>query len=925
MNTYNNNTEIDPNKALFDSFIVSEVSSIDPESPLVYLPLLKIIYSQINLLLSKSKNERKKHLLESIEQYIIDEATKTKTESIILPSEASSTGLLKSDQMPTIKLKEIHIVNFRGFQCCGEKDHKQIDFHDKATIFYATNGGGKTSISEAIEWCVLGDCEERISRGVDNCKEYFQNSSQSARAYTETEIYLTNGEKMEPSQIYQKCFLEKNRISQFGRIPSLNKKNIREIIAELFGLHDFDSFVAGFVSPDNFTYTDSEVREKKPIWDTWNRWDFYKQYHEETVRVAESELKEYQGKMANMIPKEGILSDYINKLRENEAKLREKKNKLDKDYSIEFSTNDFRSDVEGFLTQSKRWEQINAELLSKTKELDYEQLFSAADKLFEHYEDEKCPLCETPFAKMGQDSNHVAKDPREKTRQELEKLNKLKELRQEKEKIERFVIGEGFRSIRDAWAGIVKNTYMENYREINVAKKTLPSNFQNIDFAKLETLADNDLSEYLKACQEAFRFNYEAIEILEGIIKDYKNKRKNTESEKIVIETELKKLSGEILLLEEAQNEYNQKCGRLAENNKHLQKHLEQRSNAELAGSFREAYKKFVIQLESYKTKIIFENTKNIDSLVLGFYKAFNSGDSAAEQIVSLEVPKNESGRFFVTCNNDSSNKLDALIHLSEGHLRTLGLAMLLARAYMFGAPFLIFDDVVNAIDSDHRDNIARLFSGKFSESEFINAFDDDGLRNRIRDYINNVQLIITSHDRFFDEKISNLFGKDMHSRYILYFDSAGVDYCEKEADYEGKIQEFLSPSVQDIRSAMFYCRIWFEEIVYYLASEKNYPFDGRKFDKKTRQLKQPSLEIVLEKLARRMKNEQSEDEKKIGDIIEKVLEQKEGDYLWLFNILNQESHNRRFDHVNIQHAPSSSEVETIYETIKKIKSLVKN
>lgn len=53
--------------------------------------------------------------------------------------------------------------------------------------------------------------------------------------------------------------------------------------------------------------------------------------------------------------------------------------------------------------------------------------------------------------------------------------------------------------------------------------------------------------------------------------------------------------------------------------------------------------------------------------------------------------------------------RYDALIVFSEGHIKCLGLAILLAKNIAQGCPVVIFDDVVNAIDDD-RDGIWRTF-----------------------------------------------------------------------------------------------------------------------------------------------------------------------------------------------------------------------
>jgi len=52
--------------------------------------------------------------------------------------------------------------------------------------------------------------------------------------------------------------------------------------------------------------------------------------------------------------------------------------------------------------------------------------------------------------------------------------------------------------------------------------------------------------------------------------------------------------------------------------------------------------------------------------------------------------------------------------------------------------PFMIFDDVVNAIDAEHRSNIIEIL--------------------HTDEFLSNKQLILTVHDRLFWEKYCNTF-----------------------------------------------------------------------------------------------------------------------------------------------------------------------
>jgi hypothetical protein len=66
--------------------------------------------------------------------------------------------------------------------------------------------------------------------------------------------------------------------------------------------------------------------------------------------------------------------------------------------------------------------------------------------------------------------------------------------------------------------------------------------------------------------------------------------------------------------------------------------------------------------------------------------------------------------------------RLDALRVLSEGHIRCLGLAILLAKGQNIQSPLIVFDDMINAIDHDHRSGIRETIfeSDHFTQTQLI-------------------------------------------------------------------------------------------------------------------------------------------------------------------------------------------------------------
>lgn len=166
---------------------------------------------------------------------------------------------------------------------------------------------------------------------------------------------------------------------------------------------------------------------------------------------------------------------------------------------------------------------------------------------------------------------------------------------------------------------------------------------------------------------------------------------------------------------------------------------------------FVEAYSVLLQKLNRYKRELPLSLVSNLSDLTKEFYNFINQGDSKFELIESIELPSNAGDRIEVTFQDNPEVKLDAMHILSEGHTRCLGLSILLAKVVYDQLPFIVFDDIVNAIDHDHRGNIRELL------------FDNP--------IINEKQIIITSHSEEYIKDIENkhFAKKSLSSDRILY------------------------------------------------------------------------------------------------------------------------------------------------------------
>jgi len=907
----------------FRNFIAHEKSKENVSEE--YIIFLKIIWLKFYKIIVAGK--RKTYILEQIEEYLINDDFQKQVYESELP-DIDEESIEHDIKTPFIRLKEIDLVNFRGFQANDNGLGRKIEFCNKTTLFFSPNGGGKTSICEALEWGLTGDTYERRARKVSPEGHYFQNIWKITPYYKLSKIILEY-DNVIPNNVFDRCFIEKNRIDKFAKLAIQSSKEFQEALGELFGFSEVADFINGFVQ--DISPTDRE-KSSKENWQMWLDWNNKKADQEKSISEAESDEKVVIDEVKELIGDKSI-DTKIAEIRDNGEKLKKELYSLEKDFSIEFNAKEFLDNVKSFLLKIAQWKEHDKYITENAKQLDFESLFQAANIIFsKDYKDEKCPLCDTPFAQKGLlfKRSGVVTDPRKKVQLELKKLQKLTEHKNEKTKITAELSGLSFRTLRGDWDNIQHNLKKENWQEIagNIEKPILPS----LDFVELEANLDRGIIGFIEACWKVFNNNFSNITSIEKTIKAYQEKRKVLLKNKPEKEVEIQNLRDTYKKLQDYKPKILAAKQNVEASKAKLAKIIKAEDNAKAFKNYIDKlYPEFHQSIKIYLADVIVKEGSDIDNNITGFYRALNSYDNSCEKIKKVEFPKSKEEKVHVYYEKDDRKACDSLHILSEGHLRTLGFATLLARAMKQSTPLLIFDDAINAIDSDHRDNIACLLTGSLSYENWQEAFGNTW--QDVKKYLEDCQFVITTHDRFFDEKIANMFKSDQQKRYVLYSGENGIDFCEKgnPSNFKAKIEHFLHPETQDIRSAIFYCRIWLEELLLSIAINFKKPSNNRPIpfenilDSKTKSLKNPELEILIGKLIRNLNMDgTTDDNKQIASILEDILNEQNGKYVWFFDILNQESHYRRFDHVNISHAPTSNEVNNVFEKIQDIDNLTR-
>ncbi len=112
----------------------------------------------------------------------------------------------------------------------------------------------------------------------------------------------------------------------------------------------------------------------------------------------------------------------------------------------------------------------------------------------------------------------------------------------------------------------------------------------------------------------------------------------------------------------------------------------------------------------------------DLNTATMELYNEFNHGDRDEDKLADLRLPLIGEGLIEIAFRGNADRWVNALTTLSEGHIRCLGLAILLAKAQSVRAPVIVFDDAINAIDHDHRSGIRQTIfeSDRFEQSQII-------------------------------------------------------------------------------------------------------------------------------------------------------------------------------------------------------------
>lgn len=225
------------------------------------------------------------------------------------------------------------------------------------------------------------------------------------------------------------------------------------------------------------------------------------------------------------------------------------------------------------------------------------------------------------------------------------------------------------------------------------------------------------------------------------------------------------------------------------------------------------AYDGFLREIKYYLSNLPAQLLQGLGDSARDLYNSFNRDDLPVDLLHGLWLPIAENGKIELEFQEQVGVRFDALTLLSEGHIKCLGLAILLAKNIEEGCPIVVFDDVVNAIDDEHRNGIWRTFF-------------EDGL-------LDGKQVILTSHAEEFLHRIQQELGADRANNIKMYkfLPHQGehhlrVDSNPPTKNYVIRAQQAFDND--DKRDALYYSRAAIESLTDRLWTWMGRRGDGR-------------------------------------------------------------------------------------------------
>ncbi len=651
----------------------------------------------------------------------------------------SDINVAQSEKTGDFKLSRITQLitkNFRGFQ-----EEITFELEKPYAFIFGENGSGKSSFFEAIEYALTGQISEAKAKRYD-VAAYATNVESNKLEYPQLKGILNGkNESVINADInkHSSVLFEKNRIEGFAKVSSYTKTIQQERLSILFGLDDFSNFCTNFsqisqyISPINLSQNKLvQVTEKI-------------QLNQKAIEGKNNEIEQIKKEALVLLtpyPDCNTSTELLKKIEGGDGNqsglLKNKQDELAKLNNIKTKNIAVANKFLQYLNELRKLitdvDTCANEVNKFKNELSLKSLYELIVNTKSILDSTICPACQSDIYDCN-GNLILAKDPFTHSQKMLDSLANVKQ--KEKQLI---ASRKTFASKLPLFIGSVSdlNNIVVNKLDINVSYNDFDS--LKKDFNELQKFGNAAKKEI-----EEFNKNIEAQLKTKGSLQKEVFDLNN-------IKTKLIELRTHFRLADKSIKENNNAIEALNKTHIPLIKAAkEEQQKISKLQELEQAYTSVTNKLKAYNENLPIEFSKDLSELVLSLYNSINHHPYDSEVLKSLSLPTKPDSQIMIRYLDGTT--ADALKILSEGHLKCLGLSILLAKNIKDEQNVLVFDDIVNAIDDEHRKGVRDTL------------FNNEQLKNH--------QLIITTHASEFLKHMENMVGnyKDNAIRY---------DFCNK-------------------------------------------------------------------------------------------------------------------------------------------------
>lgn len=625
-------------------------------------------------------------------------------------------GAAQGDAWTWNRLHSLVVGPFRGFRM-----QEIFEFPRRVTMFSGPNGSGKTSLCEALELALLGSVDEATAKRIQP-QRYFANLHE--RRYIAPTLTAQDGQHqvvgvIPDSDAYRFCFIEKNRIDNFSHIAAKTAGEKKDLIAALFGMEQFHEFVANFNES-----MDGQLHLVAARQTELGALQMALQRDQQIVNSEEQLLAGIANEEAAFAGAFGAGMTYaqlIAHIGSDQApgRLHMLNAQLDTQAPALYEINSERLRLAYNTAEAKqaKLDETRARLAAKAGETSFQNLYNAVLGLQAEMPN-NCPACGTPI----QGEYRVMIDPYQKANEGLLQLRELAALQNEEAA-----------AVRE-W----ETASRELANVLSYIGQRVGAQAGSQD-ARLRYLFSPGVDPRTSWWRTGFIVppggKSMAIQIDEMAIecerRDMLNRQVLNSREQLTLERHRLQQANQAVAV------FNARRADIARQAVASRQTIEnfQQTNAALFEAVRleaeqlvverrlkAAYDEFLTLLRQFRAELPGTLIAGLNTAALEIYNEFNRRDHESDKLAALHLPVNEDGRIEIAFQGAPQARVDALHVLSEGHVRCLGVAVLLAKVLAIRAPILIFDDAINAIDTEHREGIREtIFQGdRFAQTQII-------------------------------------------------------------------------------------------------------------------------------------------------------------------------------------------------------------